>query len=82
MLQQDGTWHVSAFLDMEVASAGDCIADLVSLCISLAQVLPVTSRWWEPLFAGYGQEPDFAGLSAAPLRRLVSLPATHLAWQW
>ncbi|GHO88629.1 phosphotransferase family protein [Dictyobacter formicarum] len=58
--QQDGSWAVAASLDMEVASAGDCISDLVSLCVSLAQVLSPTLRWWEPLFAGYGQEPDFA----------------------
>ena len=61
MAQQNGSWYVTAFLNMEVASAGDCISDLVSLCEGLAQVLPSTSRWWEALFEGYGQEPDFAG---------------------
>ena len=61
MAQQNGSWSVSAFLDMEVASAGDSISDLMSLCECLAQILPSTLHWWESLFEGYGQEPDFAG---------------------
>lgn len=61
LVQQEGDWRVAAFLDMEVASAGDCISDLVSLCEGLAQMLPSRLRWWEALFEGYGQEPDFVG---------------------
>lgn len=52
-------WQVTAFLDMEVASAGDCVSDLVSLCIALAQVLPASSCWWQSFFAGYAEVPDF-----------------------
>jgi hypothetical protein len=69
---------------MEVASAGDCVSDLVSLCMSLAQVLSPALRWWEPLFASYGQEPDFAafrlhapGLADPLLARTSFSPMTH-----
>ncbi len=61
MVQKHGSWQISAFLDMEVASAGDCTFDLVSLCQGLAQTLPSALCWWQPLFEGYGKEPDFAG---------------------
>jgi aminoglycoside phosphotransferase len=52
-------WHVSGFVDLEVASAGDCVVDLLKLGIELASDLPPSTRWWEPLFKGYGREPDF-----------------------
>jgi Ser/Thr protein kinase RdoA (MazF antagonist) len=52
-------WHVSGVLDLEVASAGDCGEDLMKFAIEMAARFPVTMRWWEPLFLGYGGEPDF-----------------------
>ena len=61
-------WRVSAFLDMEVASAGDSMSDMVSLCVSLAQILPESSYWWQPLFKAYGEVPDFEGFRIRLLR--------------
>ncbi|WP_201381089.1 phosphotransferase family protein [Ktedonobacter sp. SOSP1-52] len=61
MIRQNGHWQVSALLDMEVASAGDTGADLVSFCTRLAQRFPATSSWWLPFFEGYGSIPDFEG---------------------
>lgn len=55
-----GGWEVSGVVDMEVASAGDCVNDLLKFCLEMTATFPVTTRWWEPLFAGYGHEPDFA----------------------
>jgi hypothetical protein len=52
-------WHVSGVLDLEVASAGDCGEDLMKFSIELAARFPVAMRWWEPLFLGYGRQPDF-----------------------
>jgi aminoglycoside phosphotransferase (APT) family kinase protein len=51
--------RVHGVVDMEVASAGDAVQDLVKFSIEAAAALPATSRWWGPLFAGYGAEPDF-----------------------
>lgn len=61
MIRENGHWQVSALLDMEVASAGDTGADLVSFCTRLAQRFPTTSSWWLPFFEGYGHVPDFEG---------------------
>lgn len=52
-------WAVSGVVDLEVASAGDSGEDLLKLGIELAAVLAPTTRWWEALFEGYGQEPSF-----------------------
>jgi hypothetical protein len=52
-------WQVSGFVDLEVSSAGDCVCDLLKVGIELASDLPIESRWWEPLFEGYGCEPEF-----------------------
>lgn len=68
VMKEQDHWRVSALLDMEVASAGDCISDIVSLCVSLAQVLPETLYWWQPLFEGYGEVPDFEGFRIRLLR--------------
>jgi hypothetical protein len=56
--QKDG-WQVTGVLDMEVASAGDTYFDLVAFALEMAAFHPVSTRWWEPFFAGYGAEPDF-----------------------
>ncbi|GCE28761.1 hypothetical protein KDA_42450 [Dictyobacter alpinus] len=68
MRQQDTHWQVAAVLDMEVASAGDCLSDVVAFCLAAAQCLTTESNWWLDLFAGYGHEPDF---KAFILRALV-----------
>jgi aminoglycoside phosphotransferase len=52
-------WQVTGVIDMEVSSAGDCGEDLLKLSIELAQILTHQTRWWEPLFEGYGTLPDF-----------------------
>ncbi len=59
LYQEAGRWQVSGFIDMEVASAGDCTQDLVTFATEMARDLPITTRWWEPFFAGYDGEPDF-----------------------
>jgi aminoglycoside phosphotransferase len=64
-----GGWAVTGVVDMEVASAGDAGADLLKLALELAARFPAQTHWWEPLFAGYGQEPDFAGFQLRLLGR-------------
>jgi aminoglycoside phosphotransferase (APT) family kinase protein len=51
--------EVTGVVDMEVASAGDPIEDLLKLSLELAPILPARTRWWQALFDGYGQEPDY-----------------------
>jgi len=58
--REDGSPAVSGFVDMEVASAGDPGEDLLKFGIEMAGRFPVATRWWEPLFDGYGGAPDFA----------------------
>lgn len=57
--KEQGQWHVNGVVDMEVASAGACAADIVYICRELAQMLPPSLRWWESLFEGYGTIPHF-----------------------
>jgi len=59
LYEEAGRWQVSGFIDLEVASAGDCTQDLVTFATEMARDFPITTRWWEPFFAGYGSEPDF-----------------------
>ena len=77
----DGHWHVSGFVDMEVASAGDCVADLLKFGIEMMVYFDPATRWWEPFFAGYGI-PDFEQLRL----RLLGLHETnftaHGAGRW
>jgi aminoglycoside phosphotransferase (APT) family kinase protein len=54
-----GSWHVSGFVDMEVATSGDCMADLLKFAIEMMVHFAPATRWWEPFFAGYGGAPDF-----------------------
>lgn len=71
-LRRDGSdWKVTGVVDMEVASAGDCGADLLKFSIEMASVLPADTRWWEPLFEGYGATPSFS------LMKLRMLAAGH-----
>jgi Ser/Thr protein kinase RdoA (MazF antagonist) len=59
LYQADRAWHVSGFVDLEVASAGDCVGDLIKFAIELMVHFDPATRWWEPFFAGYGGAPDF-----------------------
>lgn len=52
-------WCVTGFMDMEVASAGTVEYDLIKMALELMSHVPLETRWWESLFAGYGREPDF-----------------------
>lgn len=52
-------WSVSGFVDMEVTSAGAPAYDLNKMALELMSQFPPETRWWVPLFTGYGQEPDF-----------------------
>jgi aminoglycoside phosphotransferase (APT) family kinase protein len=51
--------EVSGTVDMEVASAGDPIEDVLKFSLELAPILPTRTRWGQALFEGYGQEPDY-----------------------
>ena len=59
LYHEAGAWHVSGFVDMEVASAGDCVGDLLKFAIEMMVRFTPATRWWEPFFAGYGGAPDF-----------------------
>lgn len=59
LYQEAGDWHVSGFVDMEVASAGDSTGDLLKFAIEMMVHFDPATRWWEPFFAGYGGAPDF-----------------------
>ncbi|GHO89394.1 phosphotransferase family protein [Dictyobacter formicarum] len=68
-------WMVSGCVDMEVASAGDSLQDLVKIAIEM--VREFTGRdWWTPLFTGYGKEPNFDTF------RLRLLCAGENEFQW
>lgn len=76
--QIDGEWAVTGVLDMEVASAGDSVADFVQFTLEMSARCPVETRWWESLFDGYGETPDFALIR---LRMLAADPAQY-GWIW
>ena len=44
---------------MEVASAGAAEYDLIKMALEMMSRFSPATRWWEPLFAGYGREPGF-----------------------
>jgi aminoglycoside phosphotransferase len=54
-----GGWRVTGCIDMEVASAGDPLYDLVAFAIHMAAEFPPDTYWWQPLFRGYGDTPAF-----------------------
>lgn len=60
LFQEHGGWHVSGSIDMEVASAGAPLCDLLKFNHEMMEEFSAKTRWWEPLFEGYGGEPDFA----------------------
>lgn len=59
VLKQERRYIVNGFVDMEVASAGDPTYDFVKLAMNL-MVYCRGRDWWQPLFRGYGSEPDFS----------------------
>jgi hypothetical protein len=59
LVGEGAQWQVTGVVDMEVASAGDCVEDLLKISIELAQTLPHETCWWQPLFAGYDVGLDF-----------------------
>ena len=65
-------WEVTGVIDMEVASAGTPLADLFKLGVEMAGRFSADTSWWEPLFRGYGQEPDFDFV------RLAFMAAEHV----
>jgi hypothetical protein len=50
--------EVSGVVDMEVASSGAPIGDVVKFAIEAASSL-AHIEWWSPFFDGYGQTPAF-----------------------
>ncbi len=56
--REDGRWVVTGVVDMEVSSSGDAEADFGKLAEILPGEIPAATRWWEPLFEGYGREPS------------------------
>jgi aminoglycoside phosphotransferase (APT) family kinase protein len=52
--------QVRGVVDMEVASAGDPIEDVLKFSLEVAPILPARTRWWQAVFDGYGQQPDFS----------------------
>ena len=71
---------VSGVVDMECASAGDRIADLVKLFLEAASKL-AEFDWLTPFVQGYGQMPNFETFQ---LRLLCCEPAEFCAagWKW
>ena len=57
--KDNGQWHINGVVDLEVASSGASVADVLSVCRELAQTLSAHTHWWESLFASYGSTPDF-----------------------
>lgn len=68
--------QVTGVLDMEVASAGDTVFDLVKFAIE-ASANPPVDEWWKPFFEGYGAEPDFETFKL----RLLCCEYPEFAWQ-
>lgn len=59
MEPQATNWHVTGVLDMEVASAGDTLFDLVAFGLEMAAFHSASTHWWEPFFHGYDGELNF-----------------------
>ncbi|MGH9223930.1 MAG: phosphotransferase family protein [Acidimicrobiales bacterium] len=50
-------WSVVGCIDLEVASGGRTLDDLVTFAVGLMFRFDAAVPWWEPLFEGYGDEP-------------------------
>ncbi len=57
--ETENGWRVNGAVDMEVASAGDSIEDLVKFSIEMMREFPNRPEWWDALMKGYGGEIDF-----------------------
>lgn len=69
-------WQVTGVVDMEVSSAGDYGWDLVKFGIEMGARFPISTRWWEAFFEGYGQDVSF------DLIKLRMLTAHHVNYSW
>lgn len=58
-LTSDRGWQVAGLVDMENCSAGNPLFDFAKFMIELGGPRGSHLRWWEPLFDGYGSQPDF-----------------------
>ncbi|GAB3417237.1 hypothetical protein GCM10027569_41140 [Flindersiella endophytica] len=57
---KENHWRVTGVVDLEVASAGSPLEDLLAFTIELAGRLGARPlRWWEPFFEGYARPVDF-----------------------
>lgn len=79
VFEENGAWRVSGVVDMEVASAGDSVEDLLHFCMELAALLSPATRWWQPFFAAYGAPPPF---DLFRLRLLGVTPEEFAAYRW
>ncbi len=62
LAHHSGAWQVTGVVDMEVASAGAAEADFAKVRLEMMCQFSPETRWWEPLFAGYGGAPEFERL--------------------
>lgn len=53
-----GGWTVVGCIDLEVASGGRVLDDLVTFATGIMTRVDAEVPWWEPLFDGYGSEPS------------------------
>lgn len=60
--RRGGAGRVTGVVDMEVASAGAAEADFAKVGLEMMCQFSPETRWWEPLFAGYGGAPAFERL--------------------
>jgi Ser/Thr protein kinase RdoA (MazF antagonist) len=58
LYEENDNFIVSGFIDMEVASFGDKVEDILKFCTEM--MYGFSSRnWWNPFIEGYGENPDF-----------------------
>lgn len=72
----DDGWHVSGLVDMENCSAGNPLFDFAKFMIEMAGRFGACGQWWEPLFDGYGSEPDI------DLLRTIMIGHAHINFTW
>lgn len=57
-IEHGSTWRVSGMVDLENCSSGNPLFDFAKLMIEMAGRFGARDLWWQPLFEGYGSEPD------------------------
>ena len=81
--RREGSWSVTGVVDMEVSSAGEPGMDFSKMFEVFPAQVPAATRWWEPLFEGYGRTPSLelmklrlaaAGLGADAFARIGYRP--------